>query len=79
MGRNTTQLRLENNKQTSLSMDFEVFQSKILQYMPCEPIFFKDDIPCIKWHHFAQSPYIKECRTSLKGKKVIFKETYSCF
>ena len=43
------------------------FQSKILQYMLCASIFFKDDIPCMKWHHFVQSPYIKECSTSLKG------------
>ena len=67
------------SKQLSAHELWSFFQSKILQYMPCEPIFFKDDIPCIKWHHFAQSPCIKECRTSLKGKKVIFKETYSCF
>ena len=37
-----------------------VFRGQILQRMPCAAIFLKDYIPCIKWHHFVQSPNIKE-------------------
>ena len=38
-------------------------------HCPCHniSIFFKHDIPCIKLHHFVQSPYIKYCNTSSKG------------
>ena len=49
--------------ESGFSIAFEVcFQSKILI------------IPCIKLHHFVQSPYIRECSSYLKGIKVIFKK-----
>ena len=43
--------------------------------MPCAAIFFKDYIPCIKWHHFVQSPYIKELQHFFE--RVVLKETCS--
>ena len=45
--------------------------------MPCAAIFFKDYIPCIKRHHFLQSPYLKELQHFFERNKVILKETYS--
>ena len=69
-GRLGTKLQVARNHgsldlkiESGFSIAFEVcFQSKILI------------IPCIKLHHFVQSPYIRECSSYLKGIKVIFKK-----
>ena len=55
------------SKQLSAHELWSFFKAKSSNICLAKPYFFKDYIPYITWHYFAQSPKIKECSTSLKG------------